>query len=75
MAASKPMPKQAHKSLSVEEKILDQMGEKSYKVLSMEYRHTISDIKKRGPELRAYKRKMADKGQHSCYHNGFSGSN
>lgn len=67
MAASKPMPKQAHKSLSVEEKILDQMGEKSYKVLSMEYRRTISDIKKRGPELRAYKRKMAE---HSCYHMG-----
>ncbi len=59
--------KRAHKTLTIEEKvkILDQIGKKSYKVLSEEYGigiSTISDIKKKDTELRDYKRKMAEMG-------------
>lgn len=46
-------------------RILDQIGSKSYKVLAEEYGvgiSTISDIKRKGPELREYKRKMTEMG-------------
>ena len=60
-------PKRAHTSLSIEQKveILDKIGKKSYKLLSEEYGvgiSTIADIKKKGPELRDYKRKMKEMG-------------
>ncbi len=47
--------KRAHKSLSIADKvkILDQIGKKSYKLLSEEFGvgiSTISDIKKKGPQ-------------------------
>ena len=59
--------KRAHKSLSIADKvkILDQIERKSYKLLSELLGvgiSTISDIKKKGPELRSYKRKMAEMG-------------
>ena len=58
-------PKQAHKMLTIDQKleILDQISTRSYTVLCKEYgigRSTITDIKKREPALRAYKRKMTD---------------
>ena len=64
-ASGQKKPKRAHKSLSIEQKveILDKIGKKSYKLLSEEYgvgTSTISDIKRKGPELRNYKRKMAE---------------
>ena len=66
-SASGLVTKRAHKSLSIADKvkILDKIGEKSYKLLAEEYGvgiSTISDIKKKGPELRNYKRKMAEMG-------------
>ena len=65
MAAAKP--KRTHTSLSIEKKveILDKIGKKSYKVLSEEYGvgiSTISDIKKKGIQLREYKRKLIEMG-------------
>ena len=59
--------KRAHKTLSIAEEveILDQIPNKSYKVLSEKYgvgTSTISDKKKQGPELRDYKRKMTEMG-------------
>ena len=53
--------------MSVQQKveILDKIGEKSYKVLSEEYGvgiSTIADIKKKGQNLREYKRKMVEMG-------------
>ena len=65
--AANSLPKRAHRTLSIEKKdeILDEIGQKSYKVLSAEYSvgiSTIADIKKKGPKLRAYKRKMAEMG-------------
>ena len=62
--------KRAHKSFSIV-KILDQIERKSYKLLSEEFEvgiSTISDIKKKGPELRSYKRKMAEMMQCRSYH-------
>ena len=60
-------PKQAYKMLTIDQKleILDQISTRSYNVLCKEYgigRSTISDIKKRKPALRAYKRKMTEMG-------------
>lgn len=65
--ARRPGGKRAHKSLPIEDKvkILDQIGKKSYKLLSEEYGigvSTISDIKKKSSELRDYKRKMKEMG-------------
>ena len=59
--------KRAHKTLSIEEKveILDQIPNKSYRIISEKYgvgTSTISDIKKHGSELRDYKRKMIEMG-------------
>ena len=59
--------KRAHRSLSIADKvkILNQIGQKSYKLLSEEFGvgiSTISDIKKKVPELRNFKRKMAEMG-------------
>ena len=45
--------------------ILDQIGRKSYKILSENYGvgvSTISDIKKKGPEIREYKWKSVEMG-------------
>ena len=55
--------KRAHKTLSLEEKlkVLDDIGSKTYCQLAEEYgvgRSTISDIKRKGPELRDHKRKL-----------------
>ena len=63
MAECSKQLKRAHKSLTIDEKIeiLDQIGRKSYKVLKDEYGvgiSTISNIKKKGQELRDYKRTM-----------------
>ena len=60
-------PKRAHKTLTIDQKleILDQISSRSYTVLCKEYgigRSTITDIKKREPALRAYKRKMTEMG-------------
>ena len=63
-AMAENKPKRAHKSLSMVA-ILDQIRKKSYKLLSEEYGigiSTISDIKKKGPELRDFKRKMTEMG-------------
>ena len=49
----------------IKKEILDQIGSKSYKVLKEEYGvgiSTISDIKKKGQQLRDYKRKMTEMG-------------
>ena len=64
MSAEKCTIKRAHRSLSIKDKlqILDQIGKKSYKVLSEEYGVGISDIKKKGSEFREYKRKMTEMG-------------
>ena len=53
--------------LTIDQKleILDQISSRSYTVLCKEYgigRSTITDIKKREPALRAYKRKMTEMG-------------
>ena len=60
-------PKREHKTLTIDQKleILDQISSRSYTVLCKEYgigRSTITDIKKREPALRAYKRKMTEMG-------------
>ena len=57
--------KPPHKSLTIDQKIqiLDQIGRKSYKVLKDEYGvgiSTISDIKKKGQELRDYKKEITE---------------
>ena len=67
MAVAQKKPKRAHISLSIDQKveILGKIGGRSYKLLSEEYGvgvSTISDIKRKGPELRDYKRKMAEMG-------------
>ena len=60
-------PKRLHKTLTINEKIeiLDQIGKKSYTVLCEEYgvgKSMITDIKKREPKIRTYKRKMMEMG-------------
>ena len=70
MAASSTSEKVAKLSktcLSIEKKveILDQIGCKSYKILSEEYGigiSTVADIKRRGSQLRQYKKKAAEMG-------------
>jgi hypothetical protein len=59
--------KRAHKTLTIEEKIqvLDQLPTKSYTVICKEFgigRATITDMKKREPEKRAYKWRMTEMG-------------
>ena len=57
--------KRPHKTLTIDEKIaiLDGMATSSYAVLSERYgvgRSTISDIKKKEPELRQFKRRLTE---------------
>ena len=59
--------KRAHTSLSIDTKIkiLDQVGKKSYKLISEEFgigASNISDIKRNGDKLRDHKRKMTEMG-------------
>ena len=59
--------KRPHKTLSIEKKleILDQVGKKSYAILSEEYgigRSTIANLRKQEMELRQYRRKMKEMG-------------
>ena len=59
--------KRPHKTLTIDEKIaiLDGMATSSYAVLSERYgvgRSTISDIKKKEPELRQFKRRLTEMG-------------
>ena len=59
--------KRPHKTLTIDEKIaiLDGMATSSYAVLSERYgvgRSTISDIKKKEPELRQFKRRLTGMG-------------
>ena len=66
-AKEKRPAKRAHWSLTIDQiiEILDQIGKKSYKILSEMYGvgvSTISDIKSRGPEIRSYKRKAVEMG-------------
>ena len=66
-AKEKGPGKRAHKTLTIHQKleILDQIGKKSYKVLSEEYGvgvSTISDIKKKDSQIRSYKRKAVEMG-------------
>ena len=66
-AKEKGPGKWAHKTLTIHQKleILDQIGKKSYKVLSEEYGvgvSTISDIKKKDSQIRSYKRKAVEMG-------------
>ena len=65
--ATNAMPKRAHKTLSIDQKVklVDQIDKKSYTVLCEEYgigRSTISDIKKCEMEIRQYKRKLHEMG-------------
>ena len=72
------MAKRSKTCLSIEKKveILDQIGRKSYKILSEEYGigiSTVADIKRRGSQLRQYKKKAAEMGDPSTtkeYENG-----
>ena len=57
--------KRPHKTLSIHQKleILDQVGKKSYALLSEEYgigRSTITSLRKQETELRQYRRKMKE---------------
>ena len=66
-AKEKRPAKRAHRSLTIDQKveILDQIGMKSHKILLEKYGvgvSTISDIKRRGPEIRSYKRKAVEMG-------------
>ena len=59
--------KRAHKTLTLEQKIqiLDGVGSKTYKQIAEEYGvgiSTIADIKRKGQELRDYKRKLTEMG-------------
>ncbi len=65
-ASGKPT-KRAHRTLSIDEKIviLKEIGTTSYRILAKKYGvgvSTIADIKKKGSELRQYKRKAIEMG-------------
>ena len=70
MAASSTSEKVWSKTcLSIEKKveILDQIGRKSYKILSEEYGigiSTVADIKRRGSQLQQFQKKAAEMGIH-----------
>ena len=71
-AKEKGPGKRAHKTLTIYQKleIVDQIGKKSYKVLSEEYGvgvSTISDITKKDSQIRSYKRKAVEIGMSKTY--------